>query len=275
MSILRPGDATRSGWDRKLEINANSNVPLVAIAHGSRDPRHAATITTLMAVVARLRPGLQIETAYLDHCAPSVGQVFDRLAGGGVREAMALPLLLTPAYHVKADVPAVLHETAAHLPHLTIHQASALGPHPLLAAALGRRLDEAGVRPGDAGTGIVLASAGSTDPEATRTIASLATRLRQAGWGRAVRAAFASARPPTVVQAAADLREANGARRIVVASCFLAPGFLPDRIVAGAVAVGAEAVTEPLGTTPELATLVLHRYDQARTAWTSASALSA
>ncbi|HEY9440657.1 MAG TPA: CbiX/SirB N-terminal domain-containing protein, partial [Streptomyces sp.] len=39
---------------------------LLVIAHGSRDPRHAATVHTLTARVRALRPGLRVETGFLD-----------------------------------------------------------------------------------------------------------------------------------------------------------------------------------------------------------------
>ena len=60
--------------------------------------------------------------------------------------------------------------------------------------------------------------------------------------------------------AAADLR-ARGARRIAVASWFLAPGRLPDRVTARALdADPAALVAEPLGADPEVASLILDRY---------------
>lgn len=43
---------------------------LLVIAHGSRDPRHAATVSALCARVRALRPGLRVEVGYLDFNAP-------------------------------------------------------------------------------------------------------------------------------------------------------------------------------------------------------------
>ncbi|MGH3761388.1 CbiX/SirB N-terminal domain-containing protein, partial [Actinophytocola sp.] len=54
---------------------------------------------------------------------------------------------------------------------------------------------------------------------------------------------------------------ARGARRIAVASWFLAPGRLPDRVAAQARAADPSAiVADPLGPDPSLAELVLDRY---------------
>ncbi|OSC55190.1 cobalamin biosynthesis protein CbiX, partial [Streptomyces sp. BF-3] len=44
----------------------------------------------------------------------------------------------------------------------------------------------------------------------------------------------------------------------------IAPGRLPDRIAAGAEAAGADVLADVLGPAPELARLLLHRFDEAR-----------
>ncbi|WP_078887843.1 sirohydrochlorin chelatase [Streptomyces sp. NRRL S-118] len=231
---------------------------LVVIAHGSRDPRHAATVHALVGAAAALRPGLRVETAFLDFNVPAVPAVLERLAAEGVRDVVALPLLLTRAFHAKADIPAVLREAP---PSLRIRQADVLGPSPLLLAAVERRLYEAGLSPADKGsTGVVLASAGSTDPEAIAVIAETARELRRTGWC-AVRPAFASASLPRTADAVRALR-ADGAARVAVAPYVIAPGRLPDRIAEGA--AGADVLAGVLGPSPELARLLLERYDGAR-----------
>ncbi|WP_336048629.1 sirohydrochlorin chelatase [Streptomyces sp. CA2R101] len=255
---------------------------LLVVAHGSRDPRHAAAVSALCARVRALRPGLRVEVGYLDFNAPRVPRVLERLSaeaeaegrraavsgrrggpGGGVREVVALPLLLTRAFHAKSDIPAVLRAATARLPLLTVRQAEVLGPSPLLTAALERRLAQAGVRPGDRGsTGVVLASAGSSDPEASAVIAEIAREWRHtAGWC-AVRPAFASASLPRTADAVRELR-AEGVGRVAVAPYVIAPGFLPDRIAAGAREAGADVLAPVLGPAPELARLLLRRYDGA------------
>ncbi|MFJ7899798.1 sirohydrochlorin chelatase [Streptomyces sp. NPDC096198] len=234
---------------------------LLVIAHGSRDPRHAATVHALVRQVRSLRPGLRVETGFLDFNVPSVQGVLESLAAEGVREVVALPLLLTRAFHAKADIPAVLRQAPSRL---RIRQAEVLGPSPLLLRALERRLSEAGLTPADrASTGVVLASAGSSDPEAIAVIGGVAREWRRTGWC-AVRPAFASAAsapgfPPTeeVVRA---LRAA-GCARVAVAPYVLAPGFLPDRIARGA--AEADVLAEVLGPAPEVAGTVLERYDEA------------
>ncbi|MFJ8851431.1 sirohydrochlorin chelatase [Streptomyces sp. NPDC102437] len=238
---------------------------LLVIAHGSRDPRHAATVHALTARVRSLRPGLHVETGFLDFNAPSVPRVLERLVAQGEQGVIALPLLLTRAFHAKSDIPSVLHEARTRLPRLRVRQAEVLGPSPLANSALERRLHEAGIRPGDrSSTGLVLASAGSTDPEAIAVIAEIARELRHTGWC-SVRPAFASATSPAGFPRTEDAVRAlrdEGARRVAVAPYVIAPGRLPDRIAAGA--AGADVLADVLGPAPELARLLLARYDEAR-----------
>ncbi|KUL67367.1 cobalamin biosynthesis protein CbiX [Streptomyces violaceusniger] len=235
---------------------------LLIIAHGSRDPRHAATVDALRARVRSQRPGLRVEAAFLEFNAPRVPQVLARLAAEDATEVIALPLLLTRAFHAKTDIPAVLREATARHPRLSVRQAEVLGPSPLLMDALERRLHEAGLRPADRpSTGVVLASAGSTDPEAIAVIAEIAREWRHTGWC-AVRPAFASASLPRTEDAVRALR-ADGVARVAVAPYVIAPGRLPDRIAHGAEAAGADLLAPVLGPAPELARLLLRRYDEA------------
>jgi len=234
---------------------------LVLVAHGSADPRAAAAIGELIPLVARRAserglsvPGLRV--AYLGHAAPSVPQVMRALEPDV--PVTVLPLLLTAAYHSKTDIPRLLARIGAGR---RITYGEPLGPHPLLLRALERRLPE--VAFGEpAETGVVLAAAGSSDPEANATVARLAAQWQaSAGW-YAVRPAYASAVGPDPATAVTQLREA-GARRVVVASYLLAPGLFADRIRDASLAAGAAAVTPVLGASPELADVVLDRYQEA------------
>jgi sirohydrochlorin ferrochelatase len=245
--------------------------PLVAAAHGSADPRAAATVTELMALV-RARAsrmglrGLEVRAAYLGHALPSVPDALEALYGDGRRRAaVVLPLLLTEAYHSGTDLPAVLREAGRRLPGLSLRYGRPLGPHPGLLRVLERRLAEAGVpaaRAGPAGTAVVLAAAGSSHPAANAAVARAAQAWQSARGWRAVVPAYASAASPTPAQAVAALRRA-GAPRVAVASYLLAPGVFADHVREQSLAAGAQAVSAPLGPASEVAGLVLERYLQA------------
>jgi sirohydrochlorin ferrochelatase len=233
------------------------STPLVCVAHGSRDPRSAATIDALVDVVRARRPELDVRTAFLDLSAPAVPDVLAALHGDGHRTAVIVPLLLGSAFHARVDLPALVAEARTRLPRLDVSVSTVLGPDRRLAAVALRRLRAAGADPTDPSLGVILAGAGSSNARANSAVSTVATR-----WGAV--AAFASAAAPDVPTAAAELL-ARGARRIAVASWFLAPGRLPDRVRAQALAADPTALlAEPLGPAPELAELILDRYAQAR-----------
>ena len=93
---------------------------LVALAHGSRDPRSAATIKALVQEVRALRPDLRIETAFLDLSKPSLDTVVDKLARARFEEVVVVPLLLTDAYHAQVDVPAAVAAADARHEHVQV-----------------------------------------------------------------------------------------------------------------------------------------------------------
>ena len=138
---------------------------LVALAHGSRDPRSAATIKSLVAEVKAMRPDLRVETAFLDLAKPSFDTVVDRLVKAGFDEIVVVPLLLTEAYHAKVDVPEVIAAAMARHEGLKIQASRILGMEAAFLEVLDVRLREAlkaaRVRELDA---LVLAAAGSVRP---------------------------------------------------------------------------------------------------------------
>jgi sirohydrochlorin ferrochelatase len=240
---MRPAPVTprRFGYgDRESD-----RVTVVLVAHGSRDPRAAASTTAVAGAVAAARPDWDVHASYLDHSLPRPAQVL-----AGVSRAVVVPLLLTSAYHGRIDVPGEI----AKVPGVRADLTDVLGPaSPLLLDALIRRLP---VEDLDA---VVLASAGTRDAAARGTVGDAAAALG-ARLGVPALASFASAASPTSGEAVARLRAA-GARRVGVASYFLAPGRLYDKAVESAVEAGAVAVAEPLGAAPELVRLIESRVE--------------
>src|SRR5918992_4352300 len=100
---------------------------LIALAHGSRDPRSAETITALVAEVKAMRPDLRIETAFLDLSRPRFDTVVDRLVRAGHDEIVVVPLLLSEAFHAKVDVPSVVAWAQARHEGLQIRATKVLG----------------------------------------------------------------------------------------------------------------------------------------------------
>jgi sirohydrochlorin ferrochelatase len=260
--------------DKDPDTGPDPALPLVAVAHGSSDPRAAASVDTLLSLVraraaAAGYPGLDVRAAYLGHAAPTLAQALGAVDG----TAVVLPLLLTAAYHSKTDIPKVLHEVRRARPRLGISYGRPLGPHPLLRRALERRLAEAAdgeppwasaAVPAASTTAVVLAAAGSSDPAANAVITDQAECWQaERGW-RAVLPAYASAASPTPPEAVAAARR-SGARRVLVASYLLCPGVFADQVRSDCLAAGADAVSPVLGAAPEIADIVLGQYAESLT----------
>ncbi|MGW2595673.1 sirohydrochlorin chelatase [Streptomyces sp. NPDC001515] len=229
---------------------------LVAVAHGSRDPRALHTVTRLLDRVRELRPGLDVRLGHIELNAPLLPDTLAGLRGG---EAVLVPLLLGRGHHVTHDIP----RAAEAAPAVRTRRAAPLGPHPLLVEALHGRLTEAGWRTSDDGnrnSAVVLAAAGSRAPESAADTRRTAHLLAERLGGVPVVPAYASAAAPTVPAALRALA-ARGHRRIAVASYFTAPG----RFASAAAERAPWIAAEPLGAHPAMARLLLHRYDRALT----------
>ncbi|MGW3280677.1 sirohydrochlorin chelatase [Nocardia rhamnosiphila] len=234
---------------------------LVAVAHGSRDPRSAATVAALVDRVRAARPGTPTHLAFLDLNAPSVGQVLDSVAATGETAAVVVPLLLGSAFHARVDLPALLAGATARNPRLRLTQAEVFGADPRLIEVLYERVRAVHERHGwdgpSARLGIALAAVGSSAAAVNRRTARLARRFADRT-GHPTEMCFATAEP-SLAQATARLR-ARGADRVLVAPWFLAPGLLTDRLRDQDPLL---PHAEVLGPDPALAEIVWDRYDAA------------
>lgn len=236
------------------ESAATRRPAFIAVAHGSRDPRSAATVSALVAEIARTRPDLDVRLAFLDLNTPSVEQVVDAVAAQGHTDAVVVPLLLGSAFHARVDLPGILAAARRRHPLLRITQAHVLGTGEPLVTALREQVVSAGASPGDTGLGVVVAAVGSSSEAANRITERVASTVRRGtAWHSAL--CFATTEP-SLPGAVTRLR-AQGARRVIVAPWFLAPGLLTDRLRTTA----PELPHAPtLGSHPMLAEVALDRY---------------
>jgi sirohydrochlorin ferrochelatase len=219
------------------------NPALLLVAHGTRDRGGAATTERVAGQVAAALPGVRVGLCFADVRGPRLVDALAGVAG----PCVAVPMFLAAGYHVRVDVLAQLGAAGRR----DVVLAQAFGPDPALVAAAARRLAAAGAEPGDS---VVLAVAGSSDPQAQADGDRAARRLGRL-LGRPVGVATIAAGGPRVPDAVAALRAA-GARRVAVASWLLAPGLFQRRLAA----CGADVVTAPLADHPAVAEVVVDRY---------------
>ena len=227
---------------------------LVLTAHGSADPRSAANARAVAELVKRMRPGLDVRVAFCELNRPGLTDVL-----GSVRDtAVITPLLLADAYHARIDIPRQIAESGAG--H-RVRQARVLGEDDRLVLVLRERLAERGVSGLDPELGVLVVAIGSSAAASNARTAAVAPKLAEGTRWAATTTVFATGAGPSLADAARQLRR-RGARRLVVAPWFLAPGRLPDRVRMVARESGI-AMAAPLGAHRLVAATVLRRFDQA------------
>lgn len=227
-------------------------LPMILAAHGSADPRSAAVTHAVAEHIRVQRPGLDVRVAFCEQNTPNLRDVL----GGVTGSAVVTPLLLASAYHARVDIPGLIEQSGAD-----VLQADTLGEDPRLIALLRHRLAEADVSAGDRGVGVLVVAVGSSRPEANARTATVADALASGTRWAGVRVAHATGAQPSVTAGIETLRR-RGARRIVVAPWFIAPGRITDRVATIARDAGAQ-LADPLGAHPMMAQTVLDRFDQA------------
>jgi sirohydrochlorin ferrochelatase len=201
---------------------------LLLVAHGSRDPRFAATLTRVRGEVRAAMPGRRVELAFLDLDEPLVGAVLDELTSDG-EDVTVVPLLLGDGYHSRFDLPVLLDAARRRHPGVSVAQTPVLGSTSL-AGALVDRLREAGFRSGD---GVVMYGVGSSDERSDDAARSRGAEVATLV-GLPVEVVFATKLGENAVELHAALARlrAAGAQRIVGLPYFLSPGLLTERVEA-------------------------------------------
>lgn len=295
---------------------AGDKPALVVIGHGSRSTAGVQQFWRLVQCVAALVPEVALSGGFIELAAPHVDDAVDALLAppgpGGSRTgadptsagpggpglvsakpavAVAVPLVLLGAGHLKLDGPAVLARARARHPGTRFSYARELGVHPLVLAVAEDRIRETlaaleglppPLTPGCASTGpggqhlgtgfedtaVVLVGRGSTDPDANADLYKAARLLGDSRGLGQVEPAFVSLAEPSV-PSALDRCRRLGARRLAVVPYFLFTGVLVDRIGAQAAQwaaghPGHQVTTgRELGPDPRLAALVVQRYREA------------
>lgn len=220
--------------------------PIVLVAHGSPDPRSPEAVRAIARAVGA-------DVGFLEFNEPHPVEVLRGLADTGVNAAVALPLLLTDAYHSRTDLPEVAKRAEESRPGLAVAVARPVGDLSL-ANALVRDLPY-GI------DGLVVCAAGTRVDEGRAHVADVAAEAGRL-LGVPAGPGFASGPGPQAGETVKALK-AQGAQRIAAVCYFIAPGLLCDAAVESAREAGIVHVGEPLGTAPELIDLIAKRAAEA------------
>lgn len=216
---------------------------IVLLSHGSPDPRSAASARLVADRVASTMDAVVV-VAFLQHDGPDLTAACSTLARAGHRDVVVVPMLLTPAFHARVDVPNAV-ALAESTTGVSVHVSEPLGLDPALLDAAVAGLPHCPV---------VVSCAGTGDADVQGQVRAAAADLAgRAGVCTAV--GWASQASPSVIDAVRDLEAVTG-QSASVASFVLYPGVLPDRIAAAA---GRRPHSPPLSESPALTEVIVSR----------------
>ena len=232
---------------------------LVMLTHGSTDPIVAEVSHHLRYGLQTIRPSLEVNAAFIDHCPPSGPQVVSHLVGRGISEIVFVPLQLSAVTDHDPAIDIVVERVRTTYPSIRFGVARPLGPEACLLRPLDERLRSAlGTAHATEIDGLVLSAEGPSD---IRGQGMLARRARQ--WGThhklPCQLAMGDGSSPNVSSAIESLNS-QGRRHIAVGSFYLAPDYDFDTQARLALRHGAIAVSSPIGVDDTVLDLILSRF---------------
>jgi sirohydrochlorin cobaltochelatase len=243
---------------------------LLLIGHGTRSDAGRRQILELAAAIERQLPPIPVQPAFLELAQPTIEEGIERLTASGVKQVVAVPLLLFAAGHAKRDVPRAVM-AAADRRGLAAAITPPFGCEQAILDLSHRRCQEAvaGRPPIDAEeTCLLLVGRGSRDASATAEMQEFA-RLRQQQEGEmATEVAFLAMARPALAQQLPRIA-GRGFRRVIVQPHLLFEGELASSLSRQVAAIAAEYRSQEWLVTPTLADdgtlveLVCRRFQEA------------
>jgi len=235
---------------------------LVLLANGSTDDRVAQVVHTLRARMQAVRPSLNVQLAFLNHCTPTCEHVGATLVAADIHEAVFVPLDVTRAHSASPQAVQAVDDLRLHHPTMALQIARPMGPAGELLTVVDLRLRQAlSARHADELDGLVFAVPDSGDPRGNALIHRRARQWR-AHHKLPVQLAYADSSGQGVVAAINALR-VQGRRSIAVGFFYLDADNIYTTQAELAREAGAMAVSAPLGDDARLLDLAMSRYSVA------------
>jgi sirohydrochlorin cobaltochelatase len=237
---------------------------LLTIAHGTRDPRGAQEMDSLLDHL-RERVPAPVANAWLeDFSDPDPATAARALVDAGAQRIVTVPFLVLGAGHAKTDVPGGLADIREALPDVPVAHGRVLGLLPGLFELARTRIDAVSDPERRADEALLVTGAGSSDPDANGDLAKAARFLAETTGHRWVDVAYAGVTWPTA-DVALRRMAAAGVKRAVRFSWSLLAGLLEQRVDGWAAEVADETGLEVLdagrfGPDPLVADAVVARY---------------
>lgn len=210
---------------------------ILLCGHGSRDPEGTAAFRELVVRVQERHPDRLVDYGFLEFAHPVYAAAVERMYRQGVREMVALPVILFAGGHAKNDIPYELNTLQRQYPDLTITMGRHLGITPPLLELSKKLIEEVETKAGGMKEGggaraddcLLVVGRGTADPDANSDVAKLTRMLWEGmGFGFATTAYIGVTAP--LLKEALPLVERLPFRRVIVLPVFLFTGVLLKRI---------------------------------------------
>jgi len=100
---------------------------LVLFAHGARDAQWSEPFRAIRQAVAKRRPDLTVQLAFLELMQPPLEDCIAELVEDGHTRITVAPLFLAQGGHLKKDLPRLLKEVSARCPDTDIEVLAPIG----------------------------------------------------------------------------------------------------------------------------------------------------
>jgi precorrin-6x reductase len=126
-----------------IAVEEETGWHVILLGHGSRLETANQGLKLVAEELGRRGQFIGVTPAFLQHAAPSLEEVFQKLAKSGSSRIVIMPLFLFEGVHITSDIPAEIDKIRVKYPHLQVVQSSFIGPDPLLADICLRRISDA------------------------------------------------------------------------------------------------------------------------------------
>ena len=238
---------------------------ILLCGHGSRTKTGTDAFKEMVNILKSRYADYEVDYGFLEFNHPLYEAAVERMYQKGIRDIIALPVILFAGSHAKNDIPYELNTIQSYYPDLTIRMGKHLGVSTYL-LELSKKLIEAKESELPTiprrETCLVVVGRGTTDPDANSDVHKLCSMLSEGmGFGFAT-VGYSGMAYPSVPETL-KMVDKLGFKRTIVIPFFFFTGILLERIYAAVENFDAEAeneyhYTKPFGSDE----LVLKAFDE-------------
>ncbi|MBL4746595.1 MAG: sirohydrochlorin chelatase [Flavobacteriaceae bacterium] len=238
---------------------------ILLCGHGSRTKTGTDAFKKMVTILKNRYTDYEVDYGFLEFNHPLYEAAVERMYQKGIRDIIALPVILFAGSHAKNDIPYELNTIQSYYPDLRIRMGKHLGVSTYL-LALSKQLIEGKERELSPiprrETCLVVVGRGTTDPDANSDVHKLCAMISEGmGFGFAT-VGYSGMAYPSVPETL-TMVEKLGFKRTIVIPFFFFTGILLERIYAAVSEFNAETsneyhYTKPFGSDE----LVLKAFDE-------------